>query len=251
MGLLPVPTAAGETALQLLGGRFSITLQAHDPRSGRNATGTVMVSADRFAFFSLPEITGDPQFPEVVVKMVDFRAVNGKFWFFYTGLTSLDYLLTVTDSVTGAVRTYQSVTPFCGAADTNAFKDAAPAPPATPTPPPTPTPTPNPTPINLNGAWAGTISFPTDCFSCRSPEKAQVTISQVGNVVIGHFSTACLGNRELRGTLVGNQLTLDFSPLSGTGNFSGSASPTSIHLEKNCDPWGYGDDHTMTFDLSR
>jgi len=115
--------AAGEGLLQLLGGRFSITLEARHPRSGASAGGVPMLSGDRFAIFSLPGITGDPQFPEVVVKMVDARSFAGHFWFFHTGLTNLDYTLRVTDSVTGAVRTYASPTSFCGAADTKAFTD--------------------------------------------------------------------------------------------------------------------------------
>ncbi len=61
--------------------------------------------------------------PEVVVKMVDFSSINGKFWFFHTGLTGFDYTLTVTDTTTGAVRTYESPAPFCGGADTEAFGD--------------------------------------------------------------------------------------------------------------------------------
>jgi photosystem II stability/assembly factor-like uncharacterized protein len=115
--------AAEETALPLLGGRFSVTLEARDPRSSQTVSGVAMSSGDRFGFFSLPDLTGDPQFPEVVVKMIDTRAIAGKFWFFYTGLTSLDYTLTVTDTVTGAVRTYLSATAFCGGADTQAFTD--------------------------------------------------------------------------------------------------------------------------------
>lgn len=67
----------------------------------------------------------------------------------------------------------------------------------------------------------------------------------------GRFSTVCLGDRELSGNLDGDQLTLDFSPISGTGNLTGLASSTRIHVEKNCDPWGYGNDHTMALDLSR
>jgi hypothetical protein len=55
--------------------------------------------------------------------MIDARAFDGNFWFFHTGLTSLDDTLTVTDSVTGEVRTYESATPFCGAADTESFTD--------------------------------------------------------------------------------------------------------------------------------
>ncbi len=110
-------------ALFLLGGRFSVTLQAHNPRTGQDASGSAIASGDRFGFFGLPAITGDPELPEVVVKMVDFTAISGKFWFFHAGLTGLDYTLTVTDSTTGAVRTYESSGNYCGAADTEAFAE--------------------------------------------------------------------------------------------------------------------------------
>lgn len=112
---------AGEAALSLIGGRFSVALDARRPGSAASIHGAAMASGDRFGFFSLPEVTGDPQFPEIVVKMIDGRAANGEFWFFQTGLTSLAYTLTVTDSVTGEVQTYESATPFCGDADTRAF----------------------------------------------------------------------------------------------------------------------------------
>ncbi len=119
------PEAVGDdTPLALLGGRFSVTLETRHPRSGAVASGVVMSSGDAYGVFSLPGITGDPQFPEVVVKMVDARSFAGRFWFFQTGLTGLDYTLTVTDAVTGAVRTYVGATPFCGAADTDAFTDS-------------------------------------------------------------------------------------------------------------------------------
>ncbi len=121
----PVFAAASAQAgaLSLLGGRFSVTLQAHNPRTGQDASGSAIASGDRFGFFGLPEVTGDPELPEVVVKMVDFTAITGKFWFFHTGLTGFDYTLTVTDSTTGAVRTYGSPGNFCGAADTEAFAE--------------------------------------------------------------------------------------------------------------------------------
>jgi photosystem II stability/assembly factor-like uncharacterized protein len=111
----------GTPALSLLGGRFSVTLEARRPGSASSIHGVAMSSGDRFGFFSLPEVTGDSRFPEIAVKMVDARAFGGHFWFFYAGLTSLDYTLTVTDSTTGAVQTYESATPFCGDADTRAF----------------------------------------------------------------------------------------------------------------------------------
>jgi photosystem II stability/assembly factor-like uncharacterized protein len=117
---------AGAAALSLLGGRFSVALDAHRPGSNAVVHGAVIASGDQFGFFSLPEVTGDFQFPEIVVKMLDGRPVNGNFWFFQTGLTSLDYTLTVTDSTTGAVRTYGSGVPFCGGVDTRAFPNPVP-----------------------------------------------------------------------------------------------------------------------------
>ena len=59
---------------------------------------------------------------EVIVKIVDGRTVNGKFWVFYGALSNLEYTLTVTDSVTGATRTYHNPAGhLASAADTNAF----------------------------------------------------------------------------------------------------------------------------------
>ena len=109
-----------EESLRLLNGRFSVTLSA------RRSTGeTVAVKAvpetDRFGYFSFPGLLGDPSFPEVVVKVIDYRLLTGKFWVFQTGLTSLEYTLTVTDTETEESRTYEGNTPFCGSADTNAF----------------------------------------------------------------------------------------------------------------------------------
>ena len=63
--------------------------------------------------------------------------------------------------------------------------------------------------------------------------------------------TDCLGMTELRGTMHGDLLQIDFWPMSGTGNFEGSVSSRKIQVEKNCDPWGYGNDHTMRISLTR
>ena len=63
-------------------------------------------SSSIFGFFSIPAITGNPGNPEVFVKILDGTLINGEFWFFYGGLTDLEYTLTVTDQGTGAVRTY-------------------------------------------------------------------------------------------------------------------------------------------------
>jgi hypothetical protein len=83
---------------------------------------------DGAGYFSLPDFTGDPTFPEVMVKMVDASRVpafGGDFWFFHAPLTDVQYTLTVKDQKTGAVRTYSNTSgnpgQLCGAADTSAF----------------------------------------------------------------------------------------------------------------------------------
>ncbi len=120
--------AAAGGELSLLGGRFRATLRATDPRTGRVGDGAAIARADGFGYFSLPSFTGDASFPEVFVKMVDGRAQPGNsFWVFHTGLTDLEYTLTVIDTATGSVRSYtrapSGATRLCGAADTLAFHD--------------------------------------------------------------------------------------------------------------------------------
>ena len=60
--------------------------------------------------------------PEVFVKMLDGTALNGAYWFFYGGLTDLEYTLTVTDVATGKQKTYaKPAGSECGGSDTAAF----------------------------------------------------------------------------------------------------------------------------------
>lgn len=64
----------------------------------------------------------DPANAELVVKVLDGRGVNGHFWVFYGALTNVEYTLRITDTATGAVKTY--VNPpgrFASAGDTSAF----------------------------------------------------------------------------------------------------------------------------------
>jgi phosphatidylinositol-3-phosphatase len=68
-----------------------------------------------FWFFSPDNI-------DVVVKVLDGRSVNGKFWVFYSPLTTKAFTLTVTDTVTGATKTYTNAAgDMSGFADTSAF----------------------------------------------------------------------------------------------------------------------------------
>ena len=104
------------------GRSFSVTLTATDQRTGRTGRGVALSASSVFGYFSIPAITGNPGNPEVFVKMLDGTPVNDRYWFFYGGLTDLEYTLTVTDNVTGAVRTYSKPAGSeCGGSDTAAF----------------------------------------------------------------------------------------------------------------------------------
>jgi photosystem II stability/assembly factor-like uncharacterized protein len=59
---------------------------------------------------------------ELVVKVLDGRSINGKFWVFYGSLTNVEFTLTVTDTQTGAVKTYMNQQgQLASVADTGAF----------------------------------------------------------------------------------------------------------------------------------
>ena len=81
-----------------------------------------LAARHRFWFFS-------PANLELMVKVLDGRAVNGHFWVFYGALSDVSYTLTVTDTATGDTRTYTNPPgQLASQADTNAFPDpAAPA----------------------------------------------------------------------------------------------------------------------------
>ncbi len=102
--------------LHLLNGRFRLSLTASSSRLGRTEPGIAQPRTDRYGYFSLPGFTGDASFPEVFVKMVDFTSITREFLLFHTGLTGLDYTLTVGDTVTGVERTFEGTGDFCGGA---------------------------------------------------------------------------------------------------------------------------------------
>jgi hypothetical protein len=131
---------APNTELRLLSNRFRLTLTATDPNTGGPVTGVANALGDRFGYFSLPGLTGDSTFPEVLVKMIDATwSPDQDFWLFQGGLTSLPYALTVLDTVTGASKTYRHdpIDPalVCGSVDSRV--------------------TTGPIPIDLSGDWIG------------------------------------------------------------------------------------------------
>jgi photosystem II stability/assembly factor-like uncharacterized protein len=112
----------GET-LSLLSGRFQATLSVRNPFTGTNDSGLAMPQTDGLGYFSFPSVTGDPAFPEVFVSIFEPRPFERTFS--HTGLTNLQYTLTVTDRETGAARVYQNrrddVFNLCGGFDFTAF----------------------------------------------------------------------------------------------------------------------------------
>jgi len=126
-----LPLAPSGDALSLLSDRFRLSLAATDARTGRTVTGLAIPRQDGFGYFSLPDLTGDPDLPEVFVKMIDGRASNHSFWIFLSGMTDVAYTLTVLDTAAGEARSYQSPGAFCGLSDTS-IPAHDPPPPANP-----------------------------------------------------------------------------------------------------------------------
>jgi hypothetical protein len=95
---------ANSTTLCLNASRFKVQVAWQVPAQGTSGVGTgVALTSDtgEFWFFSANNI-------ELVVKVVDGRAFNNKFWVFYGALSNVQYTITVTDTQTGAVKTYQN-----------------------------------------------------------------------------------------------------------------------------------------------
>ncbi|HET9768504.1 MAG TPA: hypothetical protein VFS60_16775 [Thermoanaerobaculia bacterium] len=120
--LPPSPPAAGScassvTALCLNDNRFRVTV-AWEDFSGNTGSGQAVALTDDtgyFWFFGADNV-------ELVLKVLDGRGVNNHFWVFYGALSSVEYTITVTDTATGAVRTYRNPSgTLASAADTQAF----------------------------------------------------------------------------------------------------------------------------------
>jgi len=111
-------------ALYLRDGRFRVQVQWW--AGGSSGLGRpVPLSNDSgyFYFFGASNV-------EIVVKILDGRGVNGRFWVFYGALTDVRYILTVTDMQTGAVKGYENPAGVqAGRNDTNAFTDTGASPP--------------------------------------------------------------------------------------------------------------------------
>ena len=103
--------------LCLGGGRFAVRAAWTDfsGHSGAGMAVPLTAGTGYFWFFG-------PANVETVIKVLDGRPVNGHFWVFYGALSDVRYTLTVTDTVTGKVKTYTNPAgQFASVADTLAF----------------------------------------------------------------------------------------------------------------------------------
>lgn len=107
--------------LLLQGGRFAVSASWRD-RDGNSGAAQPMPYGEQtgwFWFFAEENL-------ELLVKLLDGTAVNGKAWVFWGALSDVEYWLTVTDRASRVTRRYHNPAgTFCGDADTSAFPWAA------------------------------------------------------------------------------------------------------------------------------
>ena len=114
---LATDCADGAESLCLAGGRFRVEVEWTDfaGNTGRGQTVPLTADTGAFWFFNAANV-------ELVIKVLDGRPINDHFWVFYGALSNVGYRITVTDTATGAKKSY--VNPprtLASRADTEAF----------------------------------------------------------------------------------------------------------------------------------
>lgn len=117
LGQVAEPCVPSTQTICLNARRFSASVvwRVADGATGNGQALAITDNTGAFWFF-------DPTNLELVLKVLDGRSINGRFWVFYGSLTNVEFTLTVTDMQTGAVKTY--VNPqgqLASIADTSAF----------------------------------------------------------------------------------------------------------------------------------
>jgi chitodextrinase len=114
----PSGCVSGPTRLCFQGNRFQVDVTWTAPGRGSGPGEAVPLTSDTgfFWFFSQSNV-------EMLIKVLDGCAVNQHFWVFAGGLTNVEVEITVTDTRTGAMKTYRNPqnTPFQPTQDTSAF----------------------------------------------------------------------------------------------------------------------------------
>jgi streptogramin lyase len=106
------------TTLCLTESRFQVRVDWQAVHQGTSGTGQAVPMTGDTGYFWFFQPTN----VELVVKVLDARSLNGKFWVFYGALSNVAYTITVTDLETQQVRTYVNPQDTMGSfADTGAF----------------------------------------------------------------------------------------------------------------------------------
>ncbi len=96
--------ATDATTLCLNGGRFKVQVSFRAPFQSTSQQATALgITSDSgaFSFFSANNL-------ELLVKVVDGTAFNGRHWVFIGSATNVEFTVTVTDLASNAVRTYSN-----------------------------------------------------------------------------------------------------------------------------------------------
>ena len=94
--------ASDANTLCLNGGRFQVEVSARAPSDATShLASAVGITPDSGAFWFFSGNNLD-----LLVKVLDGRSFNGKMWVFIGAASNIEYTVTVTDTVTNAVRTY-------------------------------------------------------------------------------------------------------------------------------------------------
>lgn len=113
----PEDCEPGPTVLCLQGGRFRVEVEWKDfqGNTGLGQATPMTSETGSFWFFEQTNV-------ELVVKVLDGRDTNGKFWVFAASLTSVEFTLTVTDTETGKQKVYRNPSgKMASFGDTGAF----------------------------------------------------------------------------------------------------------------------------------
>jgi hypothetical protein len=95
------PCAPSAIRLCLQQERFAVEARWRDFAGNEGVAQAIPLTADTGFFWFF-----DPALTELAVKVLDGRPVNSRFWVYYGALSNVEYTVTVTDLLTGAVREY-------------------------------------------------------------------------------------------------------------------------------------------------
>jgi predicted outer membrane repeat protein len=92
------------TILLLNNNRFKVQVdwQITSGQTGHGTAVNLTSDSGYFWFFSGNNV-------ELLIKILDGRGVNNHYWFFWGAMTDVQYTITVTDTQTGAIKTYHGI----------------------------------------------------------------------------------------------------------------------------------------------